>query len=621
MRRMILVLALLLLGSLIAAPHAALAAEKATPGGEALLFAKKGFPYLSGRQVEGDLALEVVDGKGETLATATVTGCDLPKLRLDLKNRSTGCLPETLLKKHKLSRFPVFSPMCRDLTAMVEVEAEAKKMSVLLVLAHWKKTLHTQTLTRRRAFPIQVRWHEGCDLLVVSHPGSSVSAPFTSPATLKAERTRIPDESRGEFWMRRGERLREDGDWVDARASAGEALPLVRDADALERTARLLARLRLFDSAMDAAARLQKKAPKAHAALMKGLEMREATLSTLDLTSKAWTFKAPKGFEGTSIWVKVKDGEGENVAAFKPTNGNTYHRGEIFTWRMAQLLGIEALFPVTVKATLDKSGCDKLVASLKKVKYKGPKEQNRQRIIRACRKGELEGALKEWVSGFQFFGAIGKVKKLQKHSILKHLTRKGARPEKGKNISVTQKTKYYKPDRCKQGTYKGVIDQDLLARDLSDLLVMDVLNANEDRFPGANVEFKSISGVVKEPKPCVFDFGPSRLFSLDNGGTFKGAAYGSWDDLKKNLKVSRFNKRTHLRLKALRAFVRGERGAPTFARRFGIRTTEDLSTFLCMDEPDDHRNRKKPPFRLFKMNLKKIVEYMSKYEDDKYAWF
>ena len=282
---------------------------------------------------------------------------------------------------------------------------------------------------------------------------------------------------------------------------------------------------------------------------------------------------------------------------------------------MAQLLGIEPLFPVTVRATLDKSGCDKLVASLKKVKYKGPKEQNRKRVIRACRNEKLEGALKEWVHGFQFFGAIGKVKKLKGHSIYKHLTRKGARPKKGKNISVTQKTRYYKPDRCKQGTYKGVIDQDLLARDLSDL------HANEDRFPGANVEFKSISGEVKETKTCVFDFGPSRLFSLDNGGTFKGAAYRSWDDLRKNLKISRFNKRTHLRLKALRGFVRGERGPPTFARRVGIRSTEDLSRFLFMDKPDGHRNRKQAPYRLFKMNLKKIVEYMNKYEDDKYAWF
>jgi hypothetical protein len=621
MQRRISVLALLIVGFLFAAPDAARAGDKATPGGEALLFGKAGFPYLSGRQTGGDLVLEVVGGKGELLATATVTGCDLQKLQMDLKNRSTGCLPEALLKTHKLTRFPVFSPMCRDLTAMVEVETKGKEVSVDLALGHWKKTLHTQSMKKRRAFPVQVRWHESCDLVVVSHAGSTVSTPFTDAATLKAERTRIPNGARGAFWMRRGERLWEDGDWTGARASAGEALPLVRGADDLERTARLMAHLRLFDQAMDAAARLEEKAPKAHAALMKGLEMREATLATLDLTSPVWTFKAPKGFEGTTIWVKVKDAKGENIAAFKPTNGNTYHRGEIFTWRMAQLLGIEALFPVTVKATLDKSGCDKLVTSLKKVTYKGPKEQNRKRIIRACRDGQLEGALKEWVGGFQFFGAIGKVKKLQKHSILKHLTRKGARPKKGTNVSVTQKTRYYKPDRCKQGTYKGVIDQELLARDLSDILVMDVLNANEDRFPGANVEFKSISGEVKEPKNCVFDFGPSRLFSLDNGGTFKGAAYRSWDDLQKNLKVSRFNKRTHLRLKALRAFVRGERDAPTFARRFGIRTTDDLSKFLCMDKPDDHRNRKKPPFRLFTMNLKKIVEYMNKFEDDKYAWF
>jgi len=612
---------MLLAWMFLLSPTAARGTETATPGGEALLFTKKGLPYLAGRQVEGDLALEVVGARGAVLDKTVVTGCILKKLREDLRSHSTGCLPAALLKKHHLKRYPVFSPMCRDLTAMVEVKADRERITVELALARWRTTLHEQTLTKRRAFPVEVRWHEGCDLVVISHPGSDVSAAFTRPASLKPGRTKIPDPMRGGFWMRRGERLLEEGEWSRARASAREALPLVRGAVDLERCVRLLARLRLFSSAIDAAERLSKESPKTHAALMKGTEWREATLATLDLSSGAWSFKAPKGYEGTTTWVKVKDAGGENVAAFKPTNGNTYHRGEVFTWRMAQLLGIEPLFPVTVLTTLDKRGCDKLVASLKKVKYKGPKELNRKRIIRGCRDGELEGALKEWVHGFQFFGAIGKVKKLKAHPIHRHLTRKGARPEKGKNVRVTQKTRYYKPDRCSKGTYKGIIDQDLLARDLSDLLVMDVLNANEDRFPGANVEFKSISGDVKEPKNCVFDFGRSRLFSLDNGGTFKGAAHRSWSDLTKNLKLSRFNRRTYLRLKALRGFVRGERDAPTFARRFGISNSDELSRFLAMDKPDGHRNRKEPPFRLFKMNLKKIVEYMDKFKDDGYAWF
>ena len=608
---------LLISMAFLVASGAARGAETVTPGGEALLFAKHGLPYLAGRQVEGDLALEVVGTGGKVLGSASVTGCSIEKLRLDLRNRSTGCLPTALLEKHKLTRFPVFSPMCRDLTALIEVTPKRAHMKVELALAHWRTTLHEQTLTKRRAFPVQVRWHGSCDLVVVSHPGSAVSAAFTKPAALKDGRSKIPNSVRGAFWMRRGERLREDGAWADARASALEALPLVRGADDLARTARLLARLRLFRDAMDAAARLGDKKAK----LMKGFELREATLATMDLASKDWTFKASKGFEGTTIWVKVKNKKGKSVAAFKPTSGNTYHRGEVFTWRMAQLLGIEPLFPVTVLTTLDKSGCDKLVSALKKVTYKGPKEKNRKRIIRACRGGQLEGALKEWVHGFQFFGGIGKVKKLKKHGIFKHLKRDGARPKKGVNIKVTQKTRYYKPDHCKQGTYKGVMDQELLARDLSDLLVMDVLNANEDRFPGANVEFKSIAGTVKETKPCVFDFGPSRLFSLDNGGTFKGAAYGSWADMTKNLGISRFNKRTYQRLAALRRFVKGDASAPTFAMRFGIHTLDDLSKFLCMDKADGHRNRKKPPFNLFRVNLRKIVQYMGKFKDDKYAWF
>ncbi len=349
--------------------------------------------------------------------------------------------------------------------------------------------------------------------------------------------------------------------------------------------------------------------------------VREATLRELDINGdRELTFKASKGFEGTSVWVKIKDKSGTTVAAFKPTNGNTYHRGEVFTYQMSKLLGTEGMYPVTILYELDKKGCDKLVKSLKGAKYKGMKERNRKLIIGHCQKGhKLEGAVKEWVSDFQFLGAIGTQKKLKKHSIYRNVTRKGARPESGKEVKVRQITRLYKPDRCKKATYMGTLDQAQFARDLSDMMVMDVLNANEDRFPGANVDFKSLEK-ASEDKDCVFDFGKSRLFSLDNGATFKGSYSNGWVDLKQRVGISRFRKGTYRNLKKLQQFIEKKRKAPTFLRRWGIHSIEGLWKFLALDKGDDHKRRKNP-HKLFITNLNNVLGYMEKYVNDRFAWF
>lgn len=348
--------------------------------------------------------------------------------------------------------------------------------------------------------------------------------------------------------------------------------------------------------------------------------LREARMRSIDINgSPDYSFKANKGFEGTSVWVKLKNKDGKSVAMFKPSNGNNYHRGDVFTYQMAKLLGTEDLYPVSILYTLDKRGCKKFAAALGEAKYKGPKERNRLSLLKQCQKGGLEGVVKEWVPDFVFFGAIGTTAKLQKHSVFRHLQRNGAMPEKGKTAKVQTKTKLYKPDNCKEATYFGVVDVDRLAQDLADVLVMDVLNANEDRFPGANIEFHSLGHGV-EVKPCVFDFGASRLFSLDNGATFKGTTSNGFVDFTKRLKVSRFRRATFEKLEALQTLIKGDGPVPAFAAEQGIRNVADLTRFLALDKGDSHPRRKRP-FDLFATNLRNVLAYMGKYEKDALAWF
>jgi len=213
----------------------------------------------------------------------------------------------------------------------------------------------------------------------------------------------------------------------------------------------------------------------------------------------------------------------------------------------------------------------------------------------------------------------GKGEKLKKHGIYSKLTRGGAWPAREDTVKARQITKMYKPDRCKSATYNGRLNEWQMARDLSDIMVVDVLASNEDRFPGANIEFKSLSG-VKETSDCVFDFGESRLFSLDNGATFKGTQSNGWMDFSKRVKISRFRKETFRRLTQIKEFVENKRTAPVFLMRWGISRPSELWVFLALDKGDKHPRRKEP-HKLFLTNLNNVWTYMNRFANDKYAWY
>ena len=441
---------------------------------------------------------------------------------------------------------------------------------------------------------------------------------------MPAKAGRMRDSRVEEALNREAVALVEEERYLEAAEALGRLGRRRRSAESLYLSAVCLSYAQRWREADDFLDRLDKlgkdESAKMHARALRRSLVREARLRQVDINGNAdYSFKASKDYEGTSVWVKVKDPSGRNIAVFKPTNGNTYHRGEVFTYQMAKLLGIEATYPVTLLYTLDADGCRKFAAALDNVKYKGMKEKNRKRLVRKCEKGELEGAVKEWVRDFIFFQAIGKVKKLKKHSIFKHLISRKAHPIAGEKLKVRTVSRLYKPDHCKKATYKGRMDKADLARDLSDMMVMDVLNSNEDRFPGANVEFKSVGGATETEK-CVFNFGESRLFSLDNGATFKGTASNALADFTKRLKPSRFRRETFSRLKAIQAFVKGDAEAPDFVKAWKILTREELWVFLALDKGDSHKRRKEPS-KLFISNLRAVLKRMSAFEKSRNAWF
>jgi hypothetical protein len=584
--------------------------------GIAVLWAK-GFPALLASPAGAGLLYQVLDSKGKILDSVTLSTCkgDLLAAPKELPKR---CIPGDLVEKYKLTQRPGISLICQDLSRSVELLREKRETLVLIQGGEGEAQQHKLPVPRGLSVEVVASWSPTCDLVVtVTVPSLGKAFVVQSPGSGKG--TAIKPADRGAFWLRNADRLLDQGDREGALRSAKAAQPLVQGAEATEALTLLLAKAGEPARALKMLAELATLDPEKAKALASKPPLVEARLESLDLADDAWSFKAPAGFEGTSIWLKIKDREGTTVAMFKPSNGNTYHRGEVFTWRMAKLLGLEAMYPVTVLHELDSRGCAKAAAELGKVKYKGLKEKNRRLIIDRCRSGHLEGAVKDWVKDFIFFQGIGKVEKLKRHSIVQTLRIGGPKPEKGKKVPLELSSKLYKPDHCRKAEYRGWLDQNLLARDLSDLLIMDVLNANEDRFPGANLEVRSLKG-AKETSKCLLDFGESRLFSLDNGGTFKGGAARSLTDMRDQVKLGRFNRRTFERLTHLAEFIAGERPAPTFLHRQGVTTVEQLTAYLALDKSDNHK-RRKVPFAVFRANLDKALEYMERFSSKKGVWF
>lgn len=577
-------------------------------------------------QLPGDMCrLEVLNAKGKALKTVTLGGKGKPKApAFKRKALLTNKAVKKLFKEHDLKERKA-SRQAPARKVLASVMYRKNRVALDLVTASGRK----QVAAYKDTDAVELQFYYIGAPTVLAVVGTIID-----DAGQRSGEARIVKLSGGLKSL--SDKQFAAALYEEAKAAMGadryaSARPLLKRALKAHKTAEgrylatvCLARLGQWKAARDQLNVLRKdrgkSSQKYHRKAKKDPVVREALLRGVNLNrSSDYKFKAAKSFEGTSVWVKIKDADGNNIAVFKPTNGNTYHRGEVFTYQMSKLLGTEDMYPVTFLHTLDDRGCRKLVTALKKVKYKGMKEKNRKKLIRRCAKGGLEGAVKEWVRDFQFFGAIGKVKKLKRHHAYSLLLSKKARPRPGKKIKAKTVTRLYKPDHCKKATYLGKIDEPRMGRELSDMLVMDVLNGNEDRFPGANLEFQSLEG-GKETKKCVFDFGPSRLFSLDNGATFKGTRSNAFVAFTKDLNVSRFSRKTFHRLKSLKHFLDDKRAAPGYLAGWDIATRAELWKFLALDKGDSHK-RRKHPWKLFETNLRNVIKHMRRHTKNKNAWF
>lgn len=288
----------------------------------------------------------------------------------------------------------------------------------------------------------------------------------------------------------------------------------------------------------------------------------ERALAEVDLEGDGTTFGLLADFEGTSLIIRVKDAKsGASIGVIKTGTANNSMAGEVYAYRFARLLGFSGMVAPVIPVDLHGGALVKLRDVLRNKTYKDKnKDYQRRRVIsdldRAIRNDTTyHGAFKEWMPAFQFHAGMGKRENLGRQPITKFFRANAAQPEH-KDITISQLTRLYTP----KGTYRGTVDLARLAEDYSNMMLMDALMGQNDRYAGANVHFRSLDGTKEEVGTAsglpVFDLGRVRLLALDNGASLHSRTGTALGDLQgTRVSATRIERFSRTAITQLRRFV------------------------------------------------------------------
>ncbi len=287
----------------------------------------------------------------------------------------------------------------------------------------------------------------------------------------------------------------------------------------------------------------------------------EIEMAGFDVEGDGTTFDLLSDFEGTSIIIRVREaGTRVKLAVIKTTTSNTRVEAELFAHRISTFLGFGELVPDVHPIALAGGGLIKLADLLDDVRYSDEnKERRRRNVVRAARAASengdvFMGAMKPWLTAFIFHSGLGHRESLGESDVMYYL-RAGRRQPTDEVIRLRQYTRLYEP----LGTHQGTITMWQLAEDLSNLMLLDALVGQNDRFPGGNLHFISVAGeeveVGERRGRPIFEMGEVRLLALDNGAALHDSIGSGIRDLRGDIvrgtRVERFERETLERLDAL----------------------------------------------------------------------
>lgn len=294
---------------------------------------------------------------------------------------------------------------------------------------------------------------------------------------------------------------------------------------------------------------------------------------TLDLSSPAIGLTTNRS--GTSAYaVLVIDGR--KWGALLPKNSATNLHGEVAAFEIGRALGLERLVGAGAHYTLAGPGLERFRDLLAGETYRGAKEENRQRILAEIAKSpSIPTVVKPWqVKPYDYDrGVSGNTLRLT-DPIAKFLD--DAAPQPSANAMTIPGV----PGAARE------ID---LARSLSNVLVIDVLTGQWDRFSGGNLQVTSENDEI-------------RFVALDNGGTWEGKGA-----LRKYLGLlKRFDRNIAARLAEMNAFVSGQ--TPAY---LGFSKPAELQAALGLADREDY-------WRAFQGKLQALVTHIDGLGPGKY---
>jgi hypothetical protein len=247
----------------------------------------------------------------------------------------------------------------------------------------------------------------------------------------------------------------------------------------------------------------------------RALDQREDALRELDISS-GHEFK--RVGQGTTVLnFKVKNtATGKNVANLKCTEGNTYAPAAVAVYRLGRATGFN-IYPVAVTARAEQL----------------PAQYRGQQCV-----------LKEWSGNF------GQFNWNRDHLASSAADYRGdtARilkcdPLRGDNeVRIAPQTSYGsfvgKPD---DGAFTYVMNSTMrnFARDFGNMMLIDAVLGNDDRFPGGNIHLRATEGTVEfDARSRTVELNGGRLFSLDNEASMKRFGGGNaMGDLTRSLRA------------------------------------------------------------------------------------
>ncbi len=273
------------------------------------------------------------------------------------------------------------------------------------------------------------------------------------------------------------------------------------------------------------------------------MDKKESELKIIAKNLNNYKFVLLKAGNTTPNAWMVKNNQGTNIALLKCTSGNNYARAEIAAYYIGRHLSFP-IYPVTVVANIQ-----------------APLTQRLKISPQIC-------ALKEWVSDFAmlYWKAQANVPKIiaqgqynsyqQKNTFISGggfkrqiadtiMCKNDLNTLNGVNIQLTTggKIRNGNPLIDNAPTLFASNDVSLLeiATQLSNIMTLDAVFENGDRFPGGNLEFRSQINKVEiiKNKHQVVILSP-QLSSLDTGLAFKGWR-NSWGRLEMQYYLRRFD--------------------------------------------------------------------------------